>query len=61
MVDCEYFWYDPLVSQPRYGSVYVLGVDVNTKVVEALDVDLNLYIEEFVFNVEKRRFFSKDR
>ena len=44
-------------SQPRYGAVYVLGVDVNTEVVEAIDVDLNLYIKMFDFDCGKKIFF----
>ena len=46
-------------SQPRYGAVYVLGVDVNTEVVEAIDVDLNLYIKKFDFNVKKEDVFQR--
>ena len=48
-------------SQPRYGAVYVLGVDVNTEVVEAIDVDLNLYIEMFDFDCGKKIFFFFQR
>ena len=48
-------------SQPRYGAMYVLGVDVNTEVVEAIDVDPNLYIEMFDFDCGKKIFYcSRD-
>ena len=57
MVDCDYFWCDPLglPAQARYGAVYVLGVDVITEEVEAIDVDLNLCIEMFDFDCGKKK------
>ena len=48
-------------SQPRYGAVYVLGVDVITEEVEDIDVDFNLCINMFDFDCEKMiDFFSRD-